>query len=246
MPTFNLEIVNESNYNFNLCGEHLVSGSWASAQSSPKSSAPKKVTTLLPKQTTSMTFVASFAQVSGSLTFISSGREIPIFIQVAFTSPIVGAPCLNARVSSRPRTLHDFVSSVSSVAAASETAIIDGEGCYWTMRSDPAKKGPINTLFVQVEDSLAAGGSAVAAEQQQPASAGLFILKVENQSAIEFRFDGEFIVPSPPTLPRSSVSARSVVEANGGWSSSHSQVALPANAGGCWWYVNSPFSSEIV
>jgi hypothetical protein len=237
MPTFNLEIVNESEYNFNLCGEHLVSGSWASAPSSPKkSSAPKKVNMVPSKQTTSMTFVASFAQVSGSLTFISAGREIPIFIQVAFSSPIVGAPCLNARVSARPRTLHDFVSSVSSVSPASETAIIDGEGCYWTMRSDPTKKGPINTLFVQVEDSLAAGGSAAAAQPAALPPAGSFTLKIENQSAIEFRFDGELIVPASRSLCGTSVAARSVVEGNGGWSASHAQVTLPSNAGGCWWY----------
>ena len=148
MPSFTLEISNESAYNFTLLGEHLLSASWAS--SSPKSSGQNRITTIPPKSTVSMTFASFVTQLSGALTFVSTGREIPIFTQVAFTSPMVGSPTLNARVASQPQALHDFISTTASVKSASDSAAIEGEGCYWTSRSDPAKKGAIVTLFVQV------------------------------------------------------------------------------------------------
>ncbi len=213
-----------------------MSAAWAASPSSPKS-AQNKITTIPPKSTVSMAFASSFSQLSGAVTFISSGREIPMFIQVAFASPIVGQPTLNARVASQPLALHDFVSSTASVSPASDSAVVEGYGCHWTVRTDAAKKAPVVTVFVQVDDSLAGGAAAALPASIPTPPNGYFLLRIENQSAVEFRFDGDLLSPHVPSLTHSRVTARSIVELNGGWSSSFSEVALPSNTGGCWWCV---------
>ena len=208
-------------HSFTLSGEHLASASWATA---PKSTSPNKITAIPSKQTTFMTFTSSsLSPLSGALTFVSNGLEIPMFIQAAFASPVVGPPTLHARVSPRPRPLHDFISIPPSSSPSSDSAIIEGDSCYWTLRTDPAKKGVINTLFVQIDDSLAAGArsssaaaAAAAAAAALPA-AGFMVFKIQNDSALEFRFDGDFLAPASTALPLTRVAARAVVEANGGW-----------------------------
>lgn len=233
MPTFNAEIANESPYSFTLLGEHLPSAAWAVPS---KKDVADKLTTIPPKTTVSMTFTSSYTQLSGALTFISTGRETPIFIQVAFASPIVGPPTLNARASSQPIALHDFISTTISARPAPDNSVIEGEGCYWTARSDAAKKAPVVTVFVQVDDSLASGAVSSPPESATGSAAERFVLMVENESPIEFRYDGDLLSPHGTSLPHTRVASRSLVEGNGGWASTISEIAIPSNSSGCWWY----------
>jgi hypothetical protein len=246
MPTFHLEIVNESAYNFGLSAEHLASASWAPNSSSPKTAIPNKITMLPAKQTTSMTFLTSFSQLSGALTYVSTGREIPMFIQISFTSPIVGPPLFNARVSSRPQVLHDYVSTASSTAALSMSAIVEGENCFWTLQND-AKKSVVHILNVQFEDSLAADAGTLAPANPAIGPSGFFVLKLKNESAIEFRYDGDFLTPSPPVpLSRTRVLSRSA-DAKGNrdqWVASESEIVIPMNVCGCWWYRGSDIDGK--
>jgi hypothetical protein len=242
MPTFHLEIVNESAYDFTLSAEHLASATWAPNPSTSKAATSNKIAALPAKQTTSLSFVASFAQLSGALTYVSTGREVPMFIQIAFSSPIVGPPLFNARVSTRAQVLHDYVSTASSAAPVGISALVESENCFWTLRNDTAKKSVVHVMNVQFDDSLAAGASATAPVAPAIASSGFFVLKVKNDSAIEFRYDGDFVTPNPPVpLTRTRVHARSA-DVNGDqdkWMASESEIVVPLNVCGCWWYRGS-------
>jgi hypothetical protein len=240
MPSFHLEIVNESAYDFTLSAEHLPSASWAPNPSSPKASTPNKIAELPAKRTTSLSFVASFAQLSGALTYVSTGREIPMFIQIAFSSPIVGPPLFNARVATRAQVLHDYVSTASSAAPVCISALVEDENCFWTLRNDAAKKSVVHVMNVQFDDSLAAGAATSSPVPPAIGSSGFFVLKVKNDSAIEFRYDGDFVTPNPPVpLSRTRVLPRSADGNQDKCVASESEIVVPLNVCGCWWYRGS-------
>jgi hypothetical protein len=88
---------------------------------------------------------------------------------------------------------------------------------------------------VQTDESLAAGAAVVPEAAALP-SHGLFVLKIENESPIEFRFDGEWMFPNLQIPARTHIPGRCMLEANGGWQASNAEIAIPATAVGCWWY----------